>query len=181
MYWSEKGENNTTRTIELAINKAKELGIKYLVVASNSGSTAKLCLDQGLNVICVSHHVGFKNPGEDEMSAETRQELQAKGVPVLTATHLMAGLDRAVRNKFGGLYPAEIVATSLRMLGQGVKVGTEIAGMALDAGLIPYGEEVVAIAGSSRGADSAIVIQPAHSNNFFDTKIKEIICKPREF
>ena len=53
--------------------------------------------------------------------------------------------------------------------------------MALDAGLVPYGEEIIAVAGSGTGADTALVITPAHSNNFFDTKVKEIICKPREF
>jgi hypothetical protein len=53
--------------------------------------------------------------------------------------------------------------------------------MALDAGLIPHGEEIIAIGGSSKGADTAVVITPAHSNHFFDTKVKEIICKPREF
>jgi len=93
----------------------------------------------------------------------------------------MAGLDRAVRNKFGGVYPSEIIAQTLRMLGQGVKVCVEVAGMALDAGLIPYGVDVVSVGGTGRGADSAIVIAPAHSNQFFDTKIREIICKPREF
>jgi uncharacterized membrane protein YqiK len=45
----------------------------------------------------------------------------------------------------------------------------------------PYREEVVAVAGTGEGADTAAVILPAHSNNFFETKVKEIICKPREF
>ncbi len=100
---------------------------------------------------------------------------------MLITTHLMAGLDRACRIKFGGVYPAEIIASALRIFGQGVKVCVEVAGMVLDAGLIPYGEEVVAIAGSGTGVDTAILILPAHSNNFFDTKVKEIICKPRDF
>lgn len=181
MYWDSKGEGNTTDTIDLALTRARELGIEHVVVASNTGKTAKLCLDQGFQIACVTHHVGFKNPGEDEMPREVRQELESKGVKCLTTTHLMAGLDRAVRLKFGGLYPSEIIAASLRMMGQGVKVAVEIAGMALDGGLIPYGQEVVVIAGSGRGADTALVVVPAHSQRFFDTKIKEIICKPREF
>lgn len=181
MYWDKKGKDNTEKTVELAVKRAKELGIEFLVVASNTGRTAKLCVDQGLKVVCVTHHVGFKAPGEDEMPADVRSELEAKGVKCLTTTHLMAGLDRAVRMKFGGLYPSEIIAASLRMLGQGVKVAVEIAGMALDAGLIPYGQEVVSIGGTDQGADTALVIVPAHSHQFFDTKVKEIICKPREF
>lgn len=157
------------------------MGIRYVVVASNTGKTAELCLDKGLQVVCVTHHVGYAAPGEDEMPVETRKRLSEAGVRVLTTTHLMAGLDRAVRNKFGGLYPAEIVAASLRMLGQGLKVCVEVAGMALDAGMIPHGEEIVAIGGTGAGADTAAIIVPAHSNKFFDTKVKEIICKPREF
>ncbi|NLL17612.1 MAG: hypothetical protein GX262_01145 [Clostridia bacterium] len=181
MYWEEKGAANSERTVEVALARAKELGIEYVVVASNTGNTARLCLEQGFKVVCVTHHSGFKNPGENEMPEEVRRELESKGVKCLTTTHLMAGLDRAVRMKFGGLYPSEIIAATLRMLGQGTKVAVEVAGMALDAGLIPYGQEIVAIGGTGRGADTALVIQPAHSHQFFDTKIKEIICKPREF
>lgn len=182
MFWSKCGEENTKETISLAVKRAKELGIKRIVVASNTGRTGLACSEvfDG-DIICVTHHVGFREPGMDEMPAEQRALLAEKGIKTLTTTHLMAGIDRAVRNKFGGLYPAELMAASLRMLGQGVKVCVEIAGMALDAGLIPYGEEVIAIGGTASGADTAVVIIPAHSNNFFETKVKEIICKPREF
>jgi hypothetical protein len=180
MYWEQKGRANTAATVDLALKRAKELGIRQVVVASNSGYTAEQFLDRGVEVICVTHHIGFMSPGEDEMPPQVRQKLAEGGVKLLTTTHLLAGVDRAVRNKFGGLYPAEIIAQSLRMLGQGVKVCVEIACMALDAGLIPYGQEVVAVAGSATGADTALVIVPAHSNQFFDTKVKEIICKPRE-
>lgn len=180
MYWKQKGETNTAATAELALEKAQELQIRHLVVASNSGFTVEHFLDKGLEIVCVTHHSGFMAPGEIEMPQPMKQKLLDKGVRVLTTTHLLAGVDRALRNKFGGVYPAEIIASTLRMLGQGVKVCTEIACMALDAGLIPYGEEVIAVAGSSTGADTAVIILPAHSNNFFETKIKEIICKPRE-
>jgi hypothetical protein len=181
MYWKEKGPENTEHTAKLAVEKAHELQIKQIVVASNSGSTVKHFLDKGLEIVCVTHHVGFSAPGEDEMPAAVRQELAEKGVKILTTTHLLAGVDRALRIKFGGVYPAEIMAQTLRILGQGVKVCVEIAVMALDAGLIPYGKEIIAVAGSGTGADTALVITPAHSNSFFDTKIKEIICKPRGF
>lgn len=182
MYWEKCGQENTKETVSLAVKRAEELDIKRIVVASNTGKTALACSEvfDG-EIICVTHHVGFSGPGADEMPAEQRALLSAKGIRILTTTHLMAGLDRAVRNKFGGLYPAELIAASLRMLGQGVKVCVEVAGMALDAGLVPYGEEIITIGGTGSGADTAIVVLPAHSNNFFETKIKEIICKPREF
>lgn len=181
MYWNNSGKNNTDETIALAVKRAKELNLEHIVVGSNTGDTALKLAGCGLKVVCVSHHVGFAGPGVDEMSGEMRRKLAAAGITVHTATHLMAGLDRAVRNKFGGVYPSEIIAQTLRMLGQGVKVCVEVAGMALDAGLIPHGVDIISIGGTGRGSDSAIVIAPAHSNHFFDTKIKEIICKPREF
>ena len=181
MNWENKGPENTDRTIELAVQRSKELGIKHVVVASHTGATAEKLVDSGLHVVCVGHHVGFKEPGLNEFPADTRERLAAKGVDVLITTHLMAGLDRSLRFQFQGIYPAEIIANALRMFSQGIKVCVEVAGMALDAGLIPHGEEVVSIGGSGRGADSAIVIVPAHSNYFFDTKIKEVICKPRNW
>jgi len=50
--------------------------------------------------------------------------------------------------------------------------------MAADAGLIPIDEDVIAIAGTSRGADTALVIRPANSTNIFDLTIKELVAKP---
>lgn len=181
MYWSQAGEHNTDDTIQMALNRAEELGIKHLVVASCQGKTVQkiLAYKKDLNLVCVTHHVGFDQPGKDEMDNNMRSYLAENGVKLLTTTHLFAGVDRALRFQFGGVYPAEIMAQTLRIFGQGVKVAVEIACMALDAGLIPYGQEIVSIAGSARGADAAIVITPQHSNHFFDTQVKEIICMPR--
>ncbi len=183
MYWDVKGGENTVSTMDAALQRAGELGLKHVVVASCSGRSAELLFERarGLEVICVTHQAGFYRPGEDEMAPETRKKLAGAGIKLLTTTHLMAGLDRACRIKFGGVYPAEITAGALRMFGQGLKVCVEISVMALDAGLVPYGEEIAALGGTGEGLDTAAVILPAHSQNFFDTKVKEIICKPREF
>lgn len=180
MDWKQAGEANTEATVEAALQRAFELGIRHLVVASCSGDNLKkvLAKNPDLNIVGVTHHIGFTGPGEDEMDANTREELRAQGVKLLTTTHLLAGVDRAIRIQFGGLYPAEIIASTLRIFGQGAKVAVEIAVMALDAGLIPYGEDVVAIAGTVSGADAALVIRPAHSNKFFQTEVREIICMP---
>ena len=178
-YFGKPGPGNTEEAVRIALARARELKISHLVVASNTGSTVESCLGQGLNLVWVTHHVGYAGPGVDEADQEKRVFLQAQGVKILTTTHLMAGIDRALRVKAGGLYPGEIVAHTLRMFGQGVKVGIECSVMALDAGFIPYGVPVVALGGTGRGADSVLVLKPAHSNQFFDTKINEICCKPR--
>jgi len=180
MYFEKAGQENTKDTARLATEKAQKEGIRYLVVASNTGATADYFLDSGLNVVCVTHQIGFRNPGEDEMEENKREKLKASGVNVLTTSHFMGGVGRAVRKKHGGLYPGEIMADSLRILGQGVKVGVEISVMALDAGMIPYGEDIIAVGGTGRGADTALVIRPEHGHHIFASRIKEIICKPKE-
>lgn len=183
MYYHTADIHNTEAVVEEAIKRAEQLDLKHIVVASCTGKSAQLFLDHAKNfeIVCVTHQSGFYQPGEDEMDPGIRKKLLEGGIKVLTTTHLLAGIDRACRLKFGGVYPAEIVASTLRMFGQGLKVSVEIAGMALDAGLIPYGAETVSLGGTGQGLDTAVVLVPAHSQNFFDTKIKEIICKPRNF
>ena len=66
------------------------------------------------------------------------------------------------------------------MLGQGIKVCVEIVVMASDAGLIPP-EDVIAVAGTGKGADTAVILKADSSNHFFQIKIREILAKPREF
>ncbi|MBI5206899.1 MAG: hypothetical protein HY934_03820 [Candidatus Firestonebacteria bacterium] len=177
--WEKPGRENTKKTISIALDTARKLNINDIVVASNTGETIKEFNNTGLNIICVTHQVGFVRPGEDEMSSETRKYLNNQGIKILTTTHLFRGLDRALSKAAGGWYPAEITSNVLRIFGQGTKVAVEIAVMALDAGLVPYGKEIISIGGTTRGADTAIIIIPAHSHDFFQTKVREIICKPR--
>jgi hypothetical protein len=174
----------TGPTLKVALARAGELRIKHLVVASTSGKTAleiaKL-LPHHIEAVCVTHHAGFHEFGKNELPESVENTLSEQGIPVLRTTHLFAGVERAIRLKFGGLGPAETIAFTYRTLGEGTKVAVEIAVMALDAGLIPYGKDVVAIAGTGTGADTAIVIRPAHSRQFFETRVHEIICKPTDW
>jgi hypothetical protein len=71
------------------------------------------------------------------------------------------------------------MAFTLRVFGQGTKVSIEIALMAADAGLIPTQEPCVSIGGTDQGADTAILLIPAHAQNFFDLRVLEILAKPR--
>ncbi|MGQ9708812.1 MAG: pyruvate kinase alpha/beta domain-containing protein [bacterium] len=175
------GRANTPRALKLAINSAGALKIHHLVIASTSGSTAlklaRLAKDK-FKIICVTHHAGFAQPGRSELSRVMEKKLESLGVRVLRTTHLFAGIDRTIRLQFGGLGTPEVIANTYRTLCEGTKVAVEIATMALDAGLVPYGRDIISIAGSSRGADTVIVIRPAHSNHFFATRIRHIICKP---
>lgn len=182
MYFESKGKINTKETIDLATQIAKERNIKHIVIASCTGYTCDFFRDtKSFNTVCVTHSYGFVGKGKVEMDDKKREELETRGFDVLTTTHVLSGAERAMSSKFAGLYPTEIIAHSLRMLGQGVKVCVEVATMALDSGKIPYGEKVVAIGGSARGADTAIIITPDHAADIFETKIHEIICKPKNF
>ena len=53
--------------------------------------------------------------------------------------------------------------------------------MAADAGLIRTDEEIISIGGTKRGVDTALLLKAAHTQNFFDLKVKEILCKPSDF
>ena len=184
MYWKSSGGENTENTLEVALDRLNSSEIEHVVIASNSGETVEKFVEMSgdieLSVVCVTHHIGFKEPGLDEMGAQKRQALKDMGVEILTTTHVLAGVARSIKNEYGGLYPAEIMADALRMLGQGVKVAVEISIMAVDSGLVPYGKEVLAIGGTGWGADTACVVRPGHSNAVFETDVLEVLCRPRE-
>jgi hypothetical protein len=179
MYFKHMGNGNTAKVVELALRTAEERGIRHIVVASSSGETAKLLRnDKGIGITMVGYAYGFGGDGKNQLSDEAREELEKMGIRVLTASHVLSGAERGISKVFGGVSPVEVMAQSLRMLGQGAKVCVEVSVMALDAGLIPFGEPVIAVGGSSKGADTAVIITPAHAAKIFDTKINEIICKP---
>lgn len=179
MYFQSAGRLNTPNTIALALQAAVEKNVEYIVVASSSGETAKRLINEaGIQIVCVTHAHGYPDPGKSEMPPETRRELEGLGLKVLTTTHVLSGAERGISRAFGGVYPVEIIANTLRMFGQGTKVCVEVAVMALDAGFIPYGEPVIAIGGTAKGADTAVLLTPSHASSIFETKIHELICKP---
>ena len=59
-----------------------------------------------------------------------------------------------------------------------MKVCLEITVMAADAGAVPVGENVIAIGGQNRGANTAIIIKATNSTTFFDLDVQEILAKP---
>lgn len=167
------------KIISCAVTYAKEQNINCIVIASVTGaSLAELCNQFDGNIICVTHAYGYKTPGECEFSEELRAEYQAKGVKFVTAAHVLSGAERAISNVFKGMYPVEIMAQTLRMFGAGTKVGVECAVMALDAGLIPFGQKVIALGGTGRGIDTATVLTPGYANRIFSSRIHKTLCKP---
>ncbi|NYB51306.1 MAG: hypothetical protein HVN35_01890 [Methanobacteriaceae archaeon] len=180
-YFANPGAENTDKVIELVKERREELGIENIVVASVSGRTSVKVLQSmpDAQIISITHHAGFRGGDELELQEEYVKKLEDAGVPIYIGSHSLSGVGRGISNKFGGITPVEIIAGTLRLFSQGIKVCVEISIMAADAGLIPTDREVIAIGGTAKGADTAMVLKPAHMGNFFDLKINEIIAMPR--
>lgn len=183
VYFERTGRENTETCLRLVSEAVKNFGYKHLVVASTEGDTGLLfsraLKDAGVNVVVVSHSAGFKSPNTQEITPERRKEIEATGAHVYIGTLITHSLETAFATKFDGLYPTLIVAQALRRFGEGSKVCCEIVMMAADSGLIPEGEEILAVAGTGRGADAVLVIRSAVSKRFLDLKVLEVLAKPR--
>ena len=183
-YYRKSGKVNTRDVLQAGGRRAAELAIETILVPSVSGKTALIAnemLGNSVRIIAVTHVTGFQGPNIQEMSAGNRKRLESAGVRIVTGQHAFGGVGRAVRNKLGTYQVDEIMAWTLRTFGQGTKVAVEIALMAADAGLVRSDDDIISMGGTGEGVDTALVIRPANSFRFFELKVREVICKPREF
>jgi hypothetical protein len=180
LYFESTGEINTEETLKIAKERADKQGIKNLVIASTRGSTGVKAVEyfKGYNVVIVPHVTGLREPGQQELTEENKKIIEEKGGEIVIAAHMFSGINRAIQAKWDTMYPAGIMAQTLRLFGQGMKVVVEIAAMAADAGVIPVDEDVLVVAGSGRGADTAVILRAANSHRVFDMIVREIIAKP---
>ena len=180
VYFENPGDENTEAVLKITRQRAEELGIKNIVVSSTRGDTAVMAMDilKGLRVIVVTHVTGFKGPDVQQLTEESKKIVESKGGIVLTTTHAFGGLSKAMRSKHNMFVLGEVVSDTLRIFGQGLKVACEVALMAADSGLVNTEEDIIAMGGSSKGVDTAVVLKAVNTHNFFDLKVKEILCKP---
>jgi len=183
VYFENTGAENTDETLSLVKEWSDMLDIKTVLIASTSGQTGVKAMEllKNRHVIIVTHATGFDRENQQDLTSENRTKIEALGGKILTCQHALAGISRAVRFKFNTYEIDEIVANTLRILGQGLKVAVEICLMAADAGLIRTDNDVIAVGGTGEGADTAAVIRPANVPRFFDVKIRGILCKPWDF
>jgi hypothetical protein len=181
VYFENPGPQNTEETLKLAKERAQQLGIKNIVVASTTGETGAKAskLFKNHNLIIVTHVTGFKKPDTQEFLPKNRNTIQNNGAKTLTTAHAFGTLGRAINKKYATIQADGIISNVLRLFGQGTKVTCEITCMATDAGLINTNEDVIAVGGTASGADTALVLKPTNTHSFFDLRIKEIVCKPR--
>ena len=181
--FNQTGKENTERTIELALQRAAADGCD-IVASSTRGYTANLLAEKAKEsgfphrIVIVRSVSSADAQGQNRFDPELKARLEQEGVIFVTAAHALSAGERGMSSRFKGVYPLEIVAHTLRTLGQGTKVCFECAVMAVDADVIPYGKPVVALGGSANGVDTAMLITPSYSASILDTKIHEILCKP---
>ena len=182
-YFEKGGPDHTDRCLEIVSHRVDE-GVRNVVVASTRGHTgvraAEVLRNKDVNLVVVTHSVGFKGPNHDEFSQEKREEIITLGGKIYTGTILTHSLETSLMAQHSGIYPTYIITQTLRRICQGLKVGCEIVMEACDAGLIPEGEETLAVGGTGYGADTVSVIKSVASKRFLDLKVLEILAKPRE-
>ncbi|MDD3574524.1 pyruvate kinase alpha/beta domain-containing protein [Methanospirillum sp.] len=186
-YFDKPGEANTRDSIRIGAERAQELGISTIIVPSTSGKTARMAYEElrgiPLNLVIVTHVVGFSTPGVWEFDAGLAEDLRKKGVTIITGTHVLSGLERAFSSspKIGGGSRSEAVAEALRkIIAIGLKVAVECTLIAADQGAIRVSDEVIALGGTASGVDTVCVIRPSHTQKFFDLQVREIVAMPRD-
>lgn len=182
-YFENEGEDYTDDLISAVKDKLEISDIKTVLIASSSGKSAlKLndVVDSDVKIINVTHHMGFSAENESDISDDMIKKLEKVGISTYHGSHALSGAARGVTNKYGGYSPLDVVADTLRMFSHGIKVACEISIMATDAGLVPVGEEIIAIGGRGHGVDSAVILTPVNAKDLFNLKIHEIIAMPRD-
>lgn len=184
-YFEQQGNDYTDDLIKAVKDKIEATDdINRILIASSTGESAlKLygALEgEDLEIINVTHHMGFSAPNESDISDDMIKKLEDCGITTHCGLHAFSGAARGVTNKYGGYSPLDVVADTLRMFSHGVKVAAEISIMACDAGLVPAGEKIIAIGGRGHGVDTAVILTPVNSKNLFDLQFHEIIAMPKE-
>lgn len=173
-YFEQVGRDNTEQALKLAIEAASERGLSTLVIASTTGATARTAAGMvegtDIRLVIVPHQFGWKD--EPEFDLDLVPELEGQGHVFHAATMLFHTDD------FHGTGAPRAMANVLRTLGQGTKVCIEIGLMAADAGHVTQDEECVLVAGTGRGADTAMIATAAPTMKLGDFKVHEILCKP---
>jgi len=191
-YFNVCGQVNTRKALELAIQRAHELKIGKLVVASETGISALKAADMlqgsGINLIVATSAAGTKIEstiiGDLRIGIPSKKiwnQLEKNGAEIVRATDPLFNIGAALeQNRIPTL--ATLIRLCLKMISSGTAVCITATLMATDNGVLSEGEEVVAVAGSWIGLDTALVVRAANSVNLLKAgamQIREIICKPR--
>jgi hypothetical protein len=194
-YFEKSGKENTEATIEAVCTYLKENNeAAAIVVASISGQTAlKVKKELGgisIPVVCVTGSPSWQNFPKYKLPlvpAATQTELEKAGVAIVDS--VPSSLSDTIEFSFaryGFRSPTLIfIETLLAVGGYGLKTAVESVLMATDGGYISPFKEVLSIAGTEKGADTAIVARSTFSSTIFSRDsqkrfvINEILAMPR--
>ena len=119
-----------------------------------------------------------------DIDARNKELLEGCGIPIVKGTIPFFGPSFSMRLHINKTNALDIVAKTLELISTGTLVCLESVLMAVDAGVIPENEEVVALAGTERGLDTAWIIKSCCSANLFHptkgAKFIELLAKPKE-
>ncbi len=118
-----------------------------------------------------------------QVTAENRLKLESYGVPIVRGTIPFFGPSFSMRLHPHHISSLDILAKTLELISTGTLVCLESVLMCVDAAIIPEHEEVLAVAGTERGLDTAWVIKSSASANLFHpekgSRFVELLAKPR--
>ena len=185
VYLDKPGTKECPACLKAAAERAAELKVGHAVVATSSGRTA-LELAKALRtagskatVVGVGYAANFAAKW-GKLEKRFTAPAEKLGAVFIGGTHALGGVNGAVRDKFGNCAtPGNLIAATYYTFGQGMKVAVEVALMAADQGAVPTDGEILALGGTGEGADTAVVLTPACSQDFFKLRIHEVVCMPR--
>ena len=195
LYFERPGKANTEETIR-AVRAYVTAGheVEALVIASITGETAakaKHALrDLAAPVVCVTGPPSWQVSPDRQfplIPPERRQALVAAGVTVVDCVpSTLSDTIEFSYARYGFRSPTWLVVeTLLAVGGYGLKTAVECAVMATDGGFVAPFREVVAVAGTDKGADTAVVMRSTFSSAIFSSDpqkrlvLHEILAMPR--
>jgi uncharacterized protein len=116
------------------------------------------------------------------ITPENRNELEKLNVKIVQGTIPFFGPSFSMRVHLQKVTGLDLMAKTLELISTGTLVCLESVLMSVDAGIIPEGEKVLALAGTERGLDTAWIIRGSASANLFHpvkgARFVELLAKP---
>jgi len=195
IYFETPGPHNTDNVVEAVKERIKEGDVKHVIVASISGRTAQMVAEElrgmAVSVVCVSGCPSWLVQSGVEypfVKGETREKLERLNVAIVDKTpSTLSGdtIDYGIA-RYGYIPASWVMAETLEAVGgYGLKTAVEAILMATDCAAVPHSTNVISLAGTDKGADTAIVAKSTFSPWVFSSdaarrfQVLEIIAMPR--
>lgn len=193
VYFRNPGKENTGRVVEVVLKRLDEGDVKTVVVASTTGYTAHKFADAlegrkdvtlisvGETPLACEWDAKAKYPF---LAPEVKQDLERRGVIVADRVPYLLHSSVLDSSRWQAPSAGEIVRDTLYAFGQGLKVAVEVVLIAVASGFLAPYQDVIAVGGTSRGADTAIVVWATFPNHVLSEdrrkrlRIREVLCKP---